>query len=333
MALSLLCFLLALLFPEDDTTDDPSGSATSWVRDPMNPILRDLIPEENYQVATDSHVFIDENGDLYMLYSGDVNGNAAIKVATGSTWNSWTLEKPLLSEALPSGLDTNKETSFYRSFVNETGQRLHQIYYIGYADEVTYESQIFLAESVDNLLGPYTVYEDPILSTGVLDGRNVPTITSMSVVEHDSLLYMTFMGWNAPPSSVTEIWQFGATSQDQGRSWENIQELDDISILTEGQITKRLDGTFVAVRTANNDEGEGEAIFYATADHPFGPWSEPQLILSQAGPPFEKDEIIAAQITVDPESGDEYLYYTGADQSVGWWIMLATPPPDEESPN
>jgi hypothetical protein len=91
----------------------------------------------------------------------------------------------------------------------------------------------------------------------------------------------------------------------------------------EGQVTKTPDGNFVAVRTGTYEDKE--AIFFATADHPFGPWDEEaEPILIQAGAPYEGDEIIGAQISIDGNTGDFYLYYTGADYQKGYWIMGAT---------
>jgi hypothetical protein len=61
------------------------------------------------------------------------------------------------------------------------------------------------------------------------------------------------------------------------------------------------------------------------ASHPFGPWTESNKpILIQAGAPLGEDEIIAAQITIDVNTGKQYLFYTGADYQKGYWIMLAT---------
>jgi hypothetical protein len=55
------------------------------------------------------------------------------------------------------------------------------------------------------------------------------------------------------------------------------------------------------------------------------PWNEiSEPILIQAGAPYEKDEIIAPQITIDINTGKQYLYFTGADYQKGYWIMMAT---------
>jgi len=90
----------------------------------------------------------------------------------------------------------------------------------------------------------------------------------------------------------------------------------------EGQVTRRDDGSFVAVRTG--EFKNKESIFYATANHPFGPWEESdEPILIQKDEVLEKDEVIAPQILIDPSSGTEYLFYTGADHMKGWWMMLA----------
>jgi len=46
-------------------------------------------------------------------------------------------------------------------------------------------------------------------------------------------------------------------------------------------------------------------------------------ILKKNGSILEKDEIIVPQITFDPQAGEEYLFYTGAGDQQGWWMMLA----------
>lgn len=285
-----------------------------WTRE-QNPILRDTIVGIDYQVASDAHVFMDGN-TLRVIYTGDDNDKPAIKLATYNSPNSWDPSTVLLgNDGLP-GPDANKETAFYRKSVNGK----HQIYYIGYEDEITYESQIFLAEA-DSLKGPYIRRPDPIVAKGLIAGKDVYLITSPSVVEHQNTLYMTFIGWNDSPLNVTEVWVIGATSSDDGHTWSDFQ-LVDAKIAMEGQITQVNDNRYISVRTG--DFENGEAIFYATAPHPFGPWTEKESpILVQAGPPFEKDEIIAPQIFVEPISGEEVLYYTGADHAIGWWIMKA----------
>jgi len=296
--------------------DVTEPTIVEWKRALQNPIYRDLIPSENYQAASDAHVFFDENNHLKMIYTGNENGKPAIKLASGSSWNNWTKDTSLIYLTGPSGLDSHKETGFYRKSSNGK----HQIYYIGYDDENTYEAQIYLAEA-DTLTAQYTQMSQPVVAKGMIAGKNVYAITSPSIVEHQGLLYMTFIGWDASPDNVTEVWIIGATSSDDGYTWSNYQ-IVDTKIGMEGQVTKTTDGKFIAVRTSYYENKE--AIYYSTATHPFGPWTENEApILIQTGAPFEKDEIIAPQITIDPITNKQYLYYTGADYQVGWWIMLA----------
>ena len=103
-----------------------------WTRH-GEPVLRDPIPDENYEVASDGHVFHDANGNLRMIYTGDTGGHPSIKLATGASWDTWSVTETLLTGVGPSGLDRNRETSFYR--LASDGK--HQIYAIGYADERT----------------------------------------------------------------------------------------------------------------------------------------------------------------------------------------------------
>jgi len=158
--------------------------------------------------------------------------------------------------------NVHKETSFYRKA--QSGK--HQIYYIGYENEETYESQIFLAES-DALDGEYQQNPKPVVPKGTIAGKSVYCMTSPSIVEHEGLLYMTFIGWNASPQKVSEIWLLGATSVDEGHTWSDFQIIDT-PIGMEGQVTKHPDGRFVAVRTG--DYQNDEALFYATSNHPLG---------------------------------------------------------------
>ena len=289
-------------------------NSTEWNRE-ASPVLRDYIIGENYQVASDAHVFMD--GDtLRMIYTGDENEKPAIKIAHSNAINDWKPYSTLLGSIGPSGLDSHKETGFYRKASNGK----HQIYYIGYNNESTYEAQIFLAEA-DSLIGSYTQMNAPVVSKGTIAGKNVYCMTSPSVVEHQGMLYMTFIGWDNSPNNVTEVWVIGATSDDEGHTWSNFQ-IVDTRIGMEGQVTKVNNNNYIAVRTG--DFKNKEAIFYSTASHPFGPWTEKENpILVQAGPPLEKDEIIAPHIFIEPDSGEEILFYTGADYSTGWWIMMA----------
>lgn len=313
---NLLIIASLMVFIGSCKKDDNAPKIEEWQRVAQNPIYRDLIPGENYQAASDAHVFFDDSNLLRMIYTGDDNGKPAIKLASGSSWYDWTKEKSLIYLTGPSGLDSHKETGFYRKSSNGK----HQIYYIGYDEEDTYKAQIYLAEA-DTLTGQYTQMSQPVVSRGMIAGKNVYMMTSPSIVEHQGLLYMTFIGWDASPDNVTEVWIIGATSSDEGHTWSDYQ-IVDAKIGMEGQITKISDNEFVSVRTGEYENKE--AIFYATSSSPFANWTEQEKpILIQAGPIYEKDEIIAPQITINPVTGKQFLYYTGADYQTGWWIMLA----------
>jgi hypothetical protein len=250
-----------------------------------------------------------------MIYTGDVKGFAGIKLAKGNSWSDWSFELPLLADPGPSGLDVQKETPFYHYAKNGK----HQIYYIGYPDNDNYESQLYLAEA-DELTGPYVQKEFPVISRGLLAGKQVHLITSPSIVEHQDKLFLTFLAWN-DFHNVTMVWVLGAVSDDYGNTWSQLQEVD-VPIGMEGQVTRMPDGTFCAVRTG--EFKDKEAIWYSTALHPFGPWeTTDEPILIQAGVPWEVNEIIAPQITFNPETQEPVLYYTGSDHQKGWWIMMA----------
>lgn len=289
---------------------------TQWVRDNQNPVFRDIYSNGSYESASDGHIFYDDEGKLQMIYSGDVNNNSSIKLASGTSMSDWKKNTALVFDANADNSDIQKETAFYRKATNGK----HQIYYIGYIDNTTYRSQLFLAES-DNLIGPYTQITQPIVPRGTIAGELVYCITSPSIVEHEGKLYMVFIGWNDNPNDATEVWAIGAISNNDGYSWSNFQ-LVDTPITMEGQITKTPNGNFVAVRTAEYQDVE--AIYYATSQHPFGPWAMNDTpILIQSDSRLEKNEIIAPQIVFDMDTEEEYLFYTGADHKSGWWIMLA----------
>ena len=65
--------------------EDPDPT-NQWVRHTGNPIFRDPISGESYESASDPHVFFDDQGELQMIYSGDVNGKSSIKLAKGESW-------------------------------------------------------------------------------------------------------------------------------------------------------------------------------------------------------------------------------------------------------
>lgn len=298
------------------------GDLETWTRVGSGPVHRDPIP--GYEVASDAHVFYDATGQLWMVYTGDHDDHASIKLAIGSDHDDWTVSGTLLPGGhTPSvaGKDAGKETAFYHHVASTD---THQIYYIAYADGDTtsgYEAEIYMAEA-DALTGPYAMSSTPIVAKGMHAGHDVYLMTSPSVVEHEEKLHLAFLGWDAPPDLVTAVWVLGTVSTDQGQTWGAVQEID-APIGMEGQITKGPDGLFYAARTA--DHGGNEAIFLARGEHPFGPYNDAFSgpVLEKAGAPWEVHEATAAQLTFDPITKHAYLYYTGADYASGWWIMLA----------
>jgi len=315
LKIALVAIMFCIAISCEDITNSSPDQTSEWVRDSQNPVLRDPYPIENYESASDGHVFYDDDGNLNMIYSGDSGGNSSIKLARGKSMSDWEVDSAILDQPNSANLDINKETSFYRK--SNTGK--HQIYYIGYQDS-TYKSQIFLAES-DNLEGPYTQIPTPVVPRGEIVGKDVYCMTSPSIVEHEGKLYIIFIGWNNSPYEVTEVWVIGAISEDDGHTWSDYRMVDT-PIGMEGQLTKLADGSFVAVRTG--EYMDKEAIMYGTSKHPFGPWdNHAKPIITPMDDVLEKDEIIAPQITIDQNTGDEYLFYTGVDYLKGWWMMVA----------
>lgn len=287
-----------------------------WVRHEGGPVLRDPILNERYEAASDPHVFLDEQGRKLMIYSGDDQEEIAIKLAYGHSWTEWEILGTLLGKSRGHDLPISKETAFYHLAAN--GE--HQIYFIGYNDQENYDSEIYIARA-NAVNGPYTLAPEPIVPRGLIAGKQVEVITSPSVVEHEGALYMSFLAWDAF-QDVREVWVLGAISRDHGKSWGEFQEVP-VPIGMEGQITKLPDNSLVAVRTGEHQDEE--AIMIACADHPFGPYQEREepILEKIPGDPLETDELIAAQITIDPATGKPLLYYAGAIHAVGWWIMQA----------
>lgn len=290
---------------------------TDWVRHD-GPVFRDKLFLGLYEAASDGHVFVIDDNQLAMIYSGDDNDHSAIKLALGSGWNEWEEWGVLLGPSMQPDAVPHKETAFY----HRVSAADHRIYFIGYSDETTYRSRIYMAQA-PALKGPWTILPDPVVDVGPTAGKDVYLITSPSIIEHQGRLMMAWLGWNGF-EDVTEVWSFGATSNLDGLTWKNPVETD-IPIGMEGQITARPDGGFVAVATRETVTGR-EGIFAFCADDPFGPWSSlPEPLLTLAGDEWEVDEIIAPSITFDPQTKEPYLFYTAAEHTRGWRMMMANP--------
>jgi len=282
------------------------------------PVLRDdeVADESEYEAASDGHVFFDADGALRMIYSGDIEGFAGPKLATGTDWDIWEREGAVMAPAGEDDPDRYKETPFYRVASDGT----HQLFYIGYPEEEEYQSQIYLATS-DTLEGPYVRTGDPVVPRGEQDGKDVYLMTSPSVVEHEGELFMVYLAWNDSPRRVDTVWVMAATSSDDGYTWGDIREVE-VPVGMEGQITKGPDGKFYA--TSMRGYERTEAIFLARADHPLGPYEDlPDPLLVKEGRPWEIHEANAPQVAFDPETRTAYLFYVGASYLFGWWVMLA----------
>lgn len=275
-----------------------------------DPVLRD--PLLGYEVAADPHVFRTSEGTLRMVYSGPnpANDYATIKLATASSHTAWTPGPVLLEGSNSGNLDINKETAFYR--LADSGR--HQIYYIGYENGDVYMAQVFVAEA-DTLEGPYTLPNAPIISTRMQGVRNIVTMTSPSIVEHEDRLYMVYCAWNAFPEA-TAVWVYGATSDDDGQTWNVVGEVPVPSCM-EGSLTKGPDHRFYAI-------GEGaDGFTIGRSETPFGAYEMlPKPVMAPLGEPWEVDEMNTPQLFFQGRTA--YLYYSGADYAKGWWTMLAT---------
>lgn len=312
---------IGLLMPgcRDHTTSSSGGNNESihfedlqnWQRH-GKPVLRDPEHGGGFEVAADPHVFRAQDGTLKMVYTGPHPSNdyATIKLATANNHTEWIAGPVLLEGSNSGGHDLNKETPFYR--LADSGK--HQIYYIGYKDESVYASQIFVAEA-DALEGPYTLPTAPVISTGMQAGHKVVAMTSPSIVEYEGRLYMVYCAWNDFPEP-TDVWVHGATSDDDGQTWDVVGEVPVPSCM-EGSFTRGPDGLFYAVAETENGFTIGRS------KEPFGSYDMlPDPVMTSAGAPWESDEMNTPQIFFGGDTA--YLYYSGADYSTGWWIMLAT---------
>ncbi len=281
-----------------------------------SPVLRDPTDAGGYEVASDGHIFHDEAGSLRMVYSGDIAGKIGPRIATSTGWDAWTPGEAMLGASQVNGADQYRETPFYRRAKDGT----HQLYYVGYEEEGTYVSEIYLATS-DTLQGPYTMPAAPLIKSGDQAGKPVYLMTSPSVMEHEGELLMMYLAWNANPSEVTEVWVMGAVSQDDGVTWGEIREVET-PIGMEGQLTRGPDGMYYAVR--QGESGGKQTVELARASHPFGPYEAlPKPVLTQESAPWEVHELNAPQLVFDAQTRTAYLYYVGADYCFGWWMMVA----------
>ncbi|MFT6299631.1 MAG: hypothetical protein ACJAWC_003001 [Yoonia sp.] len=275
----ILCF--ALIGP---SVASACELPSSWTRT-GEPVLRDPILDQpyTYEVASDPHVFWTDTGQLVAVYTGDDDDAVSIKLSFGINDHGFRPGSVLLGPSAGHLSPKFKETPFYY----QTPQGEHQIYFIGYENEETYETQVYFAVS-DEVAGPYTIIPTPVMPRGNIADKEVHLITSPSVVKHDGLLHMMFLGWDAF-EKVTQIWSMGAISADNGRTWHDAREVG-VPIGMEGQVTAVLNGGFVATRTGEHNGRE--AVFVNCAEHPFGPFSQTETpVLSRAGAPWEVDEI------------------------------------------
>ena len=314
------CYYTAGSYADEYQQVDPE-KLRRWKRHPGNPVYRDKI--SGYEVASDSHVFIDTSNKLRMVYTGIYKDHPSVMLAEGSALDTWEKTGLIISgETHPEGESSGKETPFY--FYNKYRKK-HQIYYIAYEDEdpyYSYESEIFMAEA-DSIEGPYRIGSSPVVPKGKLAGEDVHMMTSPSILEFQGKLYMVFIAWNAPPVKTTMVWVMGTVSSDWGKTWSQVQKVD-VPIGMEGQLTMGPDDMFYA--TSTREYKNTEAVFLSRSSSPFGPYDElhTEPILIKAGPPLETDEITAVQIFFRPVDKKVFIYYTGADYRKGYWVMAAS---------
>ncbi len=291
------------------------GELAAWTRHPDNPIFL------GNSFAADPHVWEESPGQYRMVYTDAVEERQAIAMATSTDLVSWTpianAQYPdgvVLAGAGPGGQDLNQETAVYRR--TDDGQ--HQIFYIGYADEIEYHTAIYKAEASE-IEGPYLREADPVIPW-TPGGPDSFAMTSPTIVEHNGQLFMTYIGWQSYPDGP--VINVGATSDDDGRTWDKHGELswDDI-FGVEAHTEPGPDGLFYRVGITGDTQG-GDVITLGRAPHPFGPFTtlaEPILVPGGARV-GEGDTIMSPTLMFRDDIETAYMLYAAVDTG-GWpWV-------------
>ena len=302
----------------------PLDSFAAWVRNPNNPIFSGFTGTE--LVAGDAHVWEESPGSYRMVYTDDFNDRTSIAMAISNDLVNWQLignsEFPngvILGGAGPGGKDISLETAFYRKATDGK----HQVYYIGYMDENVYNAAIYLAEA-SQIQGPYTRAEDPVI-TWTSGGPDAHAMTSPTIVEHEGVLYMTYIGWEAFPNGPVHV--VGATSMTDGRSWSKRGALDWDDIFgVEAHTEKGPDGLFYRAGIGADAQGN-DMILFGRSNHPFGPYTlVSRLNLSPAGPAVgEGTTIMSPSLVFDHANTTLYMHYAAVDTGgLPWITSVAT---------
>jgi hypothetical protein len=146
-------------------------------------------------------------------------------------------------------------------------------------------------------------------------------MTSPTIVEHEGTLFMSYLGWATFPDGPVTL--AGATSNDDGRSWQKVGALswDDI-FGVEAHTEKGPDGMFYRVGVGGDAAGD-DVLLLGRAQHPFGPYEvRPEPILTEGGPAVgEGDSVMSPSLLFDDTTGTAYMHYAAVDTG-GWpWVV------------
>lgn len=299
------------------------NALASWTRTPPSP----LFGGSSGSFAADPHVWANGINDYYMVYTSEFSGAQAISMARSTDLVTWTpivspqySSEHILRGAGPAAGQAHQETAVY--YKTPGGQ--HQIYYIGYDSEATFQSQIYRA-TASSIEGPYTREATPVLSFGASGSYDDAAMTSPSIVEHQGVLYMCYVAWaDSPTGPSPTVINAGATSSDYGATWTKTGTISFSDIFgVEAHIEKGPDGKFyrVATETINS----ADALSIGVSAHPFGPYTKHAGVLVPGGVGVgEVDSITAPSLFFNRADRRAYMFYSAvAAGGFPWMTSLA----------
>lgn len=300
------------------------SSMQSWTRHPSSPIFGGTAGN----FAADPHVWEETPGTYYMVYTTDYAGTQAIGMATSSDLVHWTpISSPQYSSEYvirgngPSAGQNNQETAIH--YKTASGQ--HQLYYIGYDNEATYQSQIYRA-TASSVTGPYTRESSPVIPFGAPGSYDDAAMTSPTIVSFAGTLYMAYVAWADSPTSPTPtVINAGATSSNDGTTWTKTGTISWSDVFgVEAHVEKGPDGLFYRVGT--EVPSGADVLSLGVANNPFGPYTVAHNIYTMGGPSVgEVVSITGACLFFNRRERRLYIYYSAVDTGgFPWMTGLAT---------
>lgn len=298
---------------------------STWTRASGNPIFGGTSGD----FAADPHVWEESPGVYYMVYTTDFGGAQAIGMARSTNLLTWTpITSPQYGSQYvirgngPAAGQNNQETAVHL----KTASGQHQIYYIGYDNELVYAAQIYRA-TASSVEGPYTRESAPVIPFGAPGSYDDGAMTSPTIVEHEGKLYMVYIAWDDIPSGAPNVINAGAISTDDGVTWAKSGKLDWSGIFgVEAHIEKGPDGKFYRVGTET--PAGSDVLSVGVASHPFGVYTKLASVLTLGGASVgEVDSITGGTLLFNTNTRRVYMYYSAvAAGGFPWMTSLATAP-------